>query len=53
MMNWFCFRVITKEIPAGTRVKLNIRNLHRVRSLFSSGMLPRICYASDSKSDKL
>ena len=52
-MNWFNFRIITKDITPGARVKLNIRNMHRVRSLFSSGMLPRICYANDPKSEKL
>jgi len=43
-MHWFYFRLITKGLVRGTRVKLNIRNLHRTRSLFEAGMLPRIYY---------
>ena len=44
LMHWFYFRVLTKGLARGTRVKLNIRNLHRTRSLFEAGMLPRIHY---------
>ena len=44
LMHWFYFRVLTKGLVRGTRVKLNIRNLHRTRSLFEAGMLPRIHY---------
>jgi len=44
LMHWYFFKVITKGLEVGTRVKLNIRNLHRSRSLYEHGMLPRICY---------
>ena len=36
--------MMTKGLEPGTRIKLNIRNLHRSRSLYEQGMLPKICY---------
>lgn len=46
LMHWYYFRVITKNVPIGTKIKLNIRNLHRTISLYEHGMLPRILYAN-------
>lgn len=43
-MHWYYFKMMTKGLEPGTRIKLNIRNLHRSRSLYEQGMLPRICY---------
>ena len=31
-------------MPPGTKIRLNIRNLVRAKSLYNDGMLPRICY---------
>lgn len=55
LMHWFYFRIITKNIEPGTKLKINIRNLHRTRSLFEHGMLPRIKYSVDyhTKCDRL
>lgn len=43
-MHWYYFKMMTKGLEPGTRIKLNIRNLHRSRSLYEQGMLPRICF---------
>lgn len=51
LMHWFYFKVITKNIEPGTKIKMNIRNLHRSRSLFKLGMLPRICYSNQEQLD--
>ena len=40
-MHWFYFRKISKNLEKGTRVKMNIRDLHRTKSLYEYGMLPR------------
>jgi len=48
-MHWFYFRTITKNLEKGTRVKMNIRNLHRTKSLFECGMLPRMYYANQDQ----
>ena len=43
-MHWYYFKLITKNLEKGTKIKLNIRNLHRQRSLYEHGMLPKIFY---------
>lgn len=43
-MHWYYFKMMTKGLEPGTRIKLNIRNLHRSRSLYEQGMLPKICF---------
>ena len=48
-MHWFYFRAITRNLEKGSRIKLNIRNLHRTKSLYECGMLPRIYYANQDK----
>ena len=50
-MHWYYFKMITKGLEPGTRIKLNIRNLHRSRSLYEQGMLPRICYEDTLQPD--
>ena len=44
LMHWYYFQTISKNMKAGTKVRLNIRNLIRTRSLYQEGMLPRIFY---------
>jgi hypothetical protein len=51
-MHWYYFQIITKRLPAGTKIKLNIRNLHRTKSLYECGMLPRIRYENDANYDQ-
>lgn len=51
LMHWYYFKMITKGLEPGTRVKLNIRNLHRSRSLYEQGMLPKICYEDTLRPD--
>jgi len=34
LMHWFFFQVLTKGVDPGTKIKLNIRNLHRTKSLY-------------------
>ena len=34
LMHWYNFKVITKNIEPNTKIKINIRNLHRSRSLY-------------------
>lgn len=46
LMHWYYFRAMTKNLEKGTRIKINIRNLHRSKSLYQCGMLPRIYYAN-------
>ena len=41
MMHWFYFKLHTKGLAAGSRIRLNIRNLARPKSLYQDGMLPR------------
>ena len=43
-MHWYYFQTISKNMPAGTRIRMNIRNLVRSKSLYQEGMLPRICF---------
>lgn len=52
LMHWFYYKVITKNLEPGTKIKMNIRNLHRTRSLYQQGMLPRICYANQDQVDQ-
>lgn len=33
-MHWFYFKLMTKGIDVGAKIKLNIRNLHRRVSLY-------------------
>jgi hypothetical protein len=40
-MHWYYFKMCTKNLEKGTQVKINIRNLHRSRSLYECGMLPK------------
>ena len=49
LMHWFNFRLLTKNLEPGTKIKLNLRNLHRSKSLFEQGMLPRIKYADEEE----
>ena len=51
LMHWYYFRILTKGIKAGTKIRLNIRNLHRTKSLYESGMLPRIYYHDQDSVD--
>jgi hypothetical protein len=51
LMHWYYFKMITKGLEPGTRIKLNIRNLHRSRSLYEQGMLPKICYEDTLQPD--
>jgi len=34
------------NIAKGTKIRLNIRNLIRNKSLYQEGMLPRICFVN-------
>ena len=43
-MHWYYFQTISRNMPPGTKIKMNIRNLVRSKSLCTEGMLPRICY---------
>lgn len=45
--HWYYFLAYAKSLRKGERVRLNIRNLARHRSLYQDGMLPRICYKND------
>jgi hypothetical protein len=45
LMHWYYFKVMTKNCEPGTKIKFNIRNLHRTISLYEQGMLPRMKYA--------
>ena len=44
LMHWYYFKTISKNIEPGTKIRFNIRNLHRTKSLYENGMLPRIYY---------
>lgn len=48
LMHWFYFRMLTKNLEVGSQIRLNIRNLHRAKSCYELGMLPR--FSHDSKS---
>jgi hypothetical protein len=41
-MHWFNFQTFSDGLQKGTRIRFNIRNLVRNKSLFQEGMLPRI-----------
>ena len=41
-MHWFYFQILVKNLKKGTKIRLNIRNLVRGKSLFQEGMLPRL-----------
>ena len=44
LTNSFLFKVITQDLKRGTKIRLNIRNFVRNKSLFEKGMIPRIKY---------
>lgn len=48
-MHWFYFQMNPKNIVAGAKVRLNIRNLYRNKSLYQHGMLPRIRYLTGER----
>jgi hypothetical protein len=51
-MHWFYFQTIVKNQIKGTKIRFNIRNLVRGKSLFKDGMLPRIKIENyDDRSD--
>ena len=41
-MHWFYFQILVKNMKKGAKIRLNIRNLVRGKSLYQDGMLPRI-----------
>ena len=45
-MHWYYFQAVTRNLPAGSKIKMNIRNLVRSKSLYADGMLPRICFGT-------
>lgn len=46
--HWFYFKVSAPKLPRGAKIRLNIRNFMRARTLFQEGMLPRIRYEERS-----
>ena len=48
-MHWFYFMVMASNLEKGSRIRVNIRNLVRGKSLYQEGMLPRILYADQSE----
>jgi hypothetical protein len=42
-MHWFYFQASCINLAKGTKIRFNIRNLFRNKSLYQEGMLPRIC----------
>ena len=42
--------MITRDLEPGSRIRLNIRNLVRAKSLYQDGMLPRISYLQEDNS---
>jgi hypothetical protein len=48
-MHWFYFQAFCQKISKGKKIKINIRNLVRNKSLFNEGMLPRICFQNHSQ----
>ena len=52
LMHWYYFKVMTRNIESGTKIRFNIRNLHRTRSLYENGMLPRIYYQNQESLPK-
>ena len=49
-MNWFYFQTISKNLPRGTRIRMNIKNMVRAKNLFEFGMLPRVRVQAGSNS---
>ena len=43
-MHWYNFMAIGQGLKKGEKIRFNIRNLMRPKSLYSDGMLPKICY---------
>ena len=43
-MHWYNFLCISENLKKGDKIRLNIRNLVRSKSLYQEGMLPRICF---------
>ena len=43
-MHWYYFKTMSRNIEPGTKIRFNMRNLHRTKSLYENGMLPRIYY---------
>lgn len=43
-MHWYYFQTFSKNLEKGARVRFNIRNLVRGKSLYQDGMLPRVYY---------
>ena len=43
-MHWYYFKTISKNMPPGTKIRINIRNWPHGGSLYEEGMLPKICY---------
>lgn len=50
-MHWYYFQMISLNLRPGQRVRLNIRNMMRNKSMYSDGMLPKIKY-EDTISNK-
>lgn len=51
-MHWYNFQIFTYKLPPGTKIRLNIRNLFRSKSLYTDGMLPRIKYLSGGHTER-
>lgn len=48
-MHWFYFMTIAQNFHRGERIRFNIRNHVRIRSLYQEGMLPRIKFCNHSQ----
>lgn len=48
-MHWFNFLVVGKNTKKGDKIRLNIRNLVRNKSLYQEGMLPKIKFQTHSR----
>lgn len=44
LISWYYFKVHTKNLERGSRIRLNLRNYPRSRSMYQDGMLPRFSY---------
>ena len=53
LMHWYYYRMFTQGVERGTKIKMNIRNLHRTKSLYECGMLPKLLYGTKNNKQKL
>ena len=46
LVSWYYFKVHTTNLDRGSKIRLNLRNYVRSKSLYQEGMLPRFSYCN-------